>query len=210
MNPGPRAPLLADVYYVCICVKVRIMQREAFRGFQSTFFLAQKYMNRSLTSFSESKKHTSLSYAFKHPFICAHLPSVTIFWELCAYISEQNGGFYFCLDYFLLHIPEQLLMWQESTDISMDLDNLWLWKLFKMFLNYFLFLYCLLYNPFLYTWESVEAFMFHPQYERSSNEQCSFWGRNGSYCSFCSNPKCRCMITARICVWFSACMFLMF
>lgn len=25
--------------------------------------------------------------------------------------------------------------------------------------------------PFLCTWESVEAFMFHPQYERSSNEQ---------------------------------------
>lgn len=29
-----------------------------------------------------------------------------------------------------------------------------------------------MYNPILYTWESVEAFMFHPQYERSSNEQC--------------------------------------
>lgn len=129
-------------------------------------------MNRSLASFSESRKHISLSSAFKHPFICAHLQSVTIFWELYAYISEQNGGFFFCLDYFLLHIPEQLLMWQEGTDISMDLDNLWLWELFKMFFNYFLFLYCFLYNPFLYTWVSVEAFMFHPQYERSSNEQC--------------------------------------
>lgn len=84
----PKGTTLADVYYVCICVRVRIMQWQAFRGFQSTFSLAQKYMNRSLTSFSESKKHISLSYAFKHPFIGAHLQSVTIFQELYAYISE--------------------------------------------------------------------------------------------------------------------------
>lgn len=82
--------------------------------------------------------------------------SLLQFFESCVHTFQSRMvAFIFCLDYFLLHVPEQLLMWQEGTDISMDLDNLWLWKLFKMFLNYFLFLYCFLYNPFLYTWEKV-------------------------------------------------------
>ena len=66
--------------------------------------------------------------------------------------------------YFLLHIPEQLLMQQEGIDIYIDLDNLWLGELFKMFLS-FLFSYIASYTIlFLYTWESAEAFVLYPQY----------------------------------------------
>lgn len=166
-------------------------------------------MNRSLTSFSESKKNVSLSYAFKHPFICAHLQSVTIFWELCAYISEQNGGFYFCLDYFLLHIPEQLLTWQEGTDSSTDLDNLWLWKLFKMFLNYFLFLYFLLYSPFFVHLGKCWSLYVSPSVWEIFQWTVFILREEWFLLQLLSKSQMQ-VIMAWICVWFSACVFLMF
>lgn len=66
-------------------------------GFQGLLIYIFLSMNRSLASFSESKKHISLSCAFKHPFICAHLQSVTIFLRVVC--------IHFTAEWWLLFLP---------------------------------------------------------------------------------------------------------